>query len=179
MILERIRDYVSFFIATASSYIYFTNMSQYYKTAFHCIAVYLFTDCFINKKVDVYIHHAIGLMLYTFLHINNLSEKSEIMVMEPFLAVEISSIFYCINFLYPKNYFLILNNSLFFITFFYYRIYNYYYDLIINEDIIDIIENTGQISKYFYYSAVYNFYALNLYWFSKMIKIILKILTKS
>ena len=167
--IERIRDYASFFIATISSYIYFTNGD--FKTISHFIAMYLITDLFINKKVDLYIHHAIGLILYTFMYT---SSGSGHIFMKPFIAVEISSVFYNIKFLYPKNYFSTLNDLLFVVTFFYYRIYNYYYSVILNEDINNMIENTGQISKYFYYSAVYNLYALNMYWFSQIIKIILK-----
>jgi hypothetical protein len=172
MILERIRDFVSLFIAGISSYIYFTNGN--YRKISHCIATYLLVDLFINKKIDMYIHHAIGLMLYSFVHMNQLSEESENILMKPFIAVEISSIFYNINYLYPKNYFSALNNLLFITTFFYYRIYNYYYSVIKNEDINHIIENTGEVSKYYYYSAIYNLYILNLYWFSKIMKIVLK-----
>lgn len=167
--IERIRDYASFFISIVSSYIYFTNGD--FKTISHFIAMYLITDLFINKKVDLYIHHVIGLILYTFMYT---SSGSEHIFMKPFIAVEISSVFYSIKFLYPKNYFSTLNDLLFVVTFFYYRIYNYYYSVILNEDINNMIENTGQISKYFYYSAVYNLYALNMYWFSKILRIILK-----
>lgn len=170
--IERIRDYTSLFISIASSYIYFTNGS--YKNITHYIAMYLLTDLFITKQYDTYIHHTIGLMLYSFVYINNLSEESENILMKPFIAVEISSVFYNINYLYPNNYFSAINKLIFFSTFFYYRIYNYYYSVLNNQDINHIIENTGEVTKYFYYSAIYNLYALNLYWFSKIIKIILK-----
>ena len=135
--------------------------------------MYLLSDLFITKQFDTYIHHTIGLILYSFVYMNNLSEESENILMKPFIAVEISSIFYNINYLYPNN-FSLMNKLLFFTTFFYYRIYNYYYCVLMNDYINHTIENTGQISKYFYYSAIYNLYALNLYWFSKMIKIILR-----
>lgn len=171
LILERIRDYASFFISIVSSYIYFTNGD--FKTISHFIAMYLITDFFINKKVDLYIHHIIGLILYTFMYMNNSSSGSEHIFMKPFIAVEISSVFYNIKFLYPKNYFSTVNDLLFIVTFFYYRIYRYY-DVMINNDITDMIENTGSVMKYFYYSAVYNLYALNMYWFSHILKIILK-----
>ena len=170
--IERIRDYISLLIAIMSSYIYFTDGD--YKFISHFIATYLVSDFFINKKLDLYIHHAIGLMIYSFVYQDNASDYSEKVFMKPFIAVEISSVFYNIKYLYPKNYFSSLNNLLFVITFFYYRIYNYYYSVILNEDINNIIENTGPVMKYYYYSAIYNLYALNLYWFSQIIKIILK-----
>jgi len=121
----------------------------------------------------MYIHHVIGLILYTFIYQNNVSDYPS-GLMKPFVAVEISTVFYSIKFLYPKNYFSSLNDLLFITTFFYYRIYNYYYSVILNEDINYMIENTGPITKYYYYSAIYNLFALNLYWFSQIIKIILK-----
>lgn len=169
--VELIRDYASFFIAIVSSYIYFTDGD--YKIISHFIATYLVIDFFINKKLDLYIHHAIGLILYSFLYQTNVSEYSD-NFMKPFVAVEISTVFYSIKFLYPKNYFSGLNNLLFVVTFFYYRIYNYYYSVLLNDEINYIIEKTGPVTKYCYYSAIYNLYALNLYWFWQIIKIILK-----
>ena len=68
--IERIRDYASLFISIASSYIYFTNGS--YKIITHYIAMYLLSDLFITKQYDTYIHHTIGLMLYSFVYMNNL-----------------------------------------------------------------------------------------------------------
>ena len=173
--IERIRDYASFFISIVSSYIYFTDGN--YKDIANILATYLVVDLFINRKIDVSIHHFLGLFLYSFIHVNQLPEESENIIMKPFIAVEISSVFYNIICLYPNNRFSLLNNLLFFSTFFYYRIYKYYYSVLQNVEIQNIIENT-KLSKHFYYFIIYNFYALNIYWFSKMVKIIIKILRK-
>lgn len=113
--IERIRDYTSLFIAIMSSYIYITDGD--YKIMSKFIATYLVSDFFINKKLDFYIHHVIGLMIYSFMFNSNASDYSEKIFMKPFIAVEISSVFYNIKYLYPKNYFSNLNNLLFVVTF--------------------------------------------------------------
>ena len=112
--IDRIRDYASFLIASISSYIYFTDGDC--KTISHFIAMYLMTDFFINKKVDLYIHHVIGLSLYSFVYMNNNLSGYENNCIKPFIAVEISSVFYSIDFLYPNNYFSTLNNLLFIVV---------------------------------------------------------------
>jgi hypothetical protein len=174
MLLERIRDYASFIISIVSSYIYFTDGNC--KDIADILATYLVVDLFINRKMDIFIHHFLGIFLYSFIHVNQLSEESENIIMKPFIALEISSVFYNIICLYPNNRFSLLNNLLFFSTFFYYRIYKYYYSVLQNDVIQNIIENTK--SSKFYYFIIYNFYALNIYWFTKMVKIIIKILRK-
>ena len=170
-IIERLRDYTSFALAIISSYIYFTDGN--YKYISDKFATYLVIDLFINRKIDIYIHHFTGLILYSFIYVNQLSEESENIIMKPFIALEISSIFYNIICLYPNNRFSLPNKLLFFSTFFYYRIYKYYYTVLRNVEIQNIIENTD--NSYFYYLAIYNLYALNIYWFTKMLKIIYKL----
>ena len=166
--IERVRDYTSLILSIISSYIYFTNGD--FKNIIHGIGAYLTIDLFINKKFDIYMHHIIGLMLYSFIYSNNLSDESRNIIFRPFIAIEISSVFYNIECLYPKNNF-VLNKILFLTTFFYYRIYRYYYDVLLNDKIYNTIEENSSTYMYF---AIYNLYFLNFYWFSKMIKIIFK-----
>jgi hypothetical protein len=135
-------------------------------------------DLFFHKEtytnIQYIMHHSLILLLFGTFHYYKYYDFFHILV-NPALSFQISTIFLNLNKLLEYyNINQTINLSCFIVSFFYYRLYRYYYDVIINNDITDMIENTGPVMKYCYYSAVYNLYALNMYWFSKILKIILK-----
>jgi hypothetical protein len=168
-LIEKIRDYSSFGIACTSSIMYFYDLPLH--SISNIIAVYLFIDLFINKKLDIYIHHIFGLLLYSFIYLNKLTYETENIIMKPFVMLEISSVFYSFFYLYPNQY-KTFTRLMFFFTFFYYRIYKYYFAVITNKEINKIINSTGTISLLQSYTAIYGLYILNIYWFIKILKIL-------
>ena len=139
----------------------------------------LFDFLYIKKK-DMIIHHIFVLMMIDYMntHPNILIRENIIRVI---LSTEVSTIFLINNSLLSNNYitkdFLMMNsyiinitkniNSIFFIfTFVYYRIYNYYYYLIIDKTAnITFLKYSRNIFKFYeIYISIYGLFILNIYW---------------
>ena len=92
---------------------------------------------------------------------------------------EFSSIFLCLSQLMNKHSPHKILNTLcslaLFVTFFKYRIYDFYVNVIGNEYFYDSIKTNDEPIQIIYkYSATYLFYGLNMYWFSLMLKFLYK-----
>ena len=137
-------------------------------------------DFFYIKKIAMITHHILVLMM-----IDYMNTHPDILIRENIISVvlstEISTIFLINNSLLSNNYinqyFLKINrylvtiiksiNSIFFIyTFLYYRIYNYYYNLIIDKEtnIVFLKYSRNIYDFYEIYISIYGLFILNLYW---------------
>ena len=126
------------------------------------------------------IHHTLVLMMLDYMNTH-----PDIVIRENIISVilstEISTIFLINNSLLSNNninkYFLKINrylvtiikniNSILFIyTFLYYRIYNYYYNLIIDKSTNIVFFKYSRNNYEFYeiYISIYGLFILNLYW---------------
>lgn len=137
-------------------------------------------DFFYIKKIAMITHHIFVLMMLDYMntHPDILIRENIISVV---LSTEISTIFLITNSLLSNNYisdfvlkinrYLVTTirsiNSIFFIyTFLYYRIYNYYYYLIIDKEtnIIFLKYSKNNYEFYEIYISIYGLFILNLYW---------------
>jgi hypothetical protein len=137
-------------------------------------------DFFYIKKRDMIIHHILVLMM-----IDYMNTHSDILIRENIirivLSTEISTIFLITNSLLSnsyisedflkKNSYLVtiiknINSILFIYTFLYYRVYNYYYNLIIDKETnISFFKYSKNIYEFYeIYISIYGLFILNLYW---------------
>jgi hypothetical protein len=143
------------------------------------IASHFMTDLFITNNLSIRIHHLLGL---TILGYNYWQKVDMITSYIPTIALyntEISTIFLVTKLfsaeikspnLLMKS-FILTNDILFFLTFFKFRIWDYFHMLVLPEF-------TGRIAKYpnnwVIYFALHGLFILNLYWFIIICKIIIK-----
>lgn len=143
------------------------------------ITAHFVTDLFITNNPSMRIHHLLGL---TILGYNYWQQVDMITSHIPMLALyntEISTIFLVIKLFAAEiksptkwmKSFIMTNDVLFFLTFFKFRIWDYFY-MLVNP------EFTGRISKYNHnwivYLGVHGLFVLNLYWFMIICKVMLK-----
>jgi hypothetical protein len=137
-------------------------------------------DFFYIKKRAMIVHHIFVLMMIQYMntHHNILIRENIISVV---LSTEISTIFLITNSLLSNNYisdfvlkincYLVtiiknINSILFIYTFLYYRVYNYYYNLIIDKETnIVFLKYSKNIYEFYeIYISIYGLFILNLYW---------------
>lgn len=136
--------------------------------------------CFIPfYKMDVILHHFITILFCKYYDLYDILDNKWNYAFVNVLKTEVSSIFLCLNHFSNKyNKIKIvktLSNLCFFATFFKYRIYDYYYDVINNLHFYELLKTNDHVDEIIYtYGLTYMFYGLNLYWFSLMIKFLYK-----
>jgi hypothetical protein len=145
-------------------------------------------DLFFSRDWDVLLHHSI--VLCAIFSYGNL-EKLPTYMIDAGLALiqtEFSTVFYIVRIWILPNirkhkiytneqvlyYADIINNLLFFVSFFYLRVYSIAKYILFNGYMFDYHSRNGYILV-FYIVLSYGFYYLNLYWFTLMIKKIVKI----
>ena len=137
-------------------------------------------DFFYIKKKAMIIHHILVLMM-----IDYMNTHPDILIRENIISVvlstEISTIFLITNSLLSNNYisdfvlkinrYLVtiiksINSILFIYTFLYYRLYNYYYNLIIDKETNIVFFKYSRNIYDFYeiYISIYGLFILNIYW---------------
>ena len=161
-----------------------STLSVFYKfqliSCSNIVGLICLIDFFYIKKRAMIIHHILVLMMLDYMNTH-----PDIVIRENIISVilstEISTIFLINNSLLSNNnikqYFLKVNrysvtiiknmNSIFFIyTFLYYRIYNYYYYLIIDKSInIVFLKYSKNIYEFYeIYISIYGLFILNIYW---------------
>ena len=110
------------------------------------------------------------------------------------LKTEISSIFYILKYWikddnvfgkilnrqseFVKNVIITSNDLLFFATFFKFRIYDYYFEVIQYSKGYELMSKYSIMRQILLYIGVYGFYCLNIYWFIILCKIAFKPLIK-
>ena len=102
--------------------------------------------------------------------------------MNQVFSTESSSIFLAINYFskkynWPKQVYTI-SNVCFLVSFLYYRIYNYYINIMLNENYLDCVIQMDplyvSITKFIMNIGVYGLFGLNLYWLTIVIKMLYK-----
>jgi len=165
-------------IATLSTLCVFNNFQLI--NCSNIVGIMCLFDFLYIKKKDMITHHIFVLMMIDYMntHPNILIRENIIRVI---LSTEVSTIFLINNSLLSNSYitenFLKKNsylinitkniNSIFFIyTFLYYRIYNYYYNLIIDKstNIVFLKYSRNNYEFYEIYISIYGLFILNLYW---------------
>ena len=110
----------------------------------------------------------------------NVPFEDENKIITTLFKTEISTFFYVFHYFLEKNknlYYLILaNNILFISSFFWYRLYEYYYNILVNPNVYKNIQSTLEKSKYNYliYIGLYGLFGLNMYWFIILCKVLFK-----
>jgi len=174
-------------------YYYYYVDTSYLNYSIPIIFLHFCIDFFFCK-MDIKIHHLLGIIIILYNYINNVSLLDSSIITLTIYKTEISTFFYVfryfkkeipefmLSFPYKNimsnpltnimiNGIFLLNDILFIQTFFYYRIYEYY-------KLITNINMYTNIEKYNYpfiaYFAVNSFFVLNTYWFLILCKIIIK-----
>jgi len=141
-------------------------------------------DFFITKTYDLKLHHifVLGIIFYNYYY--SVVPSDRFIFLYPLLKTEISSIFYVLKHWIPKNsYIYNINLLLFFCTFFKFRIYDFYYELINNqqhfiESINKYYSKTNYFTYYILLVSCFGLFFLNIYWFLILCKIAYKTITK-
>jgi hypothetical protein len=193
--IELFQNIVSFSLSCITA----ANLYWYYYVDEACLSysmpILLFHfsyDVFLTNKIDVKLHHIFcgSMIIATYLF-----NIESIYYNIPLLALyktEICSFFYVTKLLKPlsvplnifdhmKDLFFQLNDILFFITFFKLRIYDYYNEVIINQEVYDtfnIYTNKNTIAYILLYGGMHGVFLLNSYWFALICKINLKKMIK-
>jgi hypothetical protein len=132
-------------------------------------------DFYFVKRKDMMLHHFLVLcMLHYMNNHNDIENRSEIVSV--ILSTEISTIFlttnnlleFVDNMVIAKN----INKLLFISSFVYYRIYNYTYYLVLDNNIHKIFYYYSKNNIEFceIYGGVYGLFILNLYWCGIILK---------
>lgn len=153
-----------------SLYSCFCVMTNYYIiTCSNIVGLMCLFDFYFVKKKDMLFHHifVLGMIHYMNYH-RDIKYRNDIVSI--ILSTEISTIFLTTNNLLDstgtmgvvKN----INKGMFISTFFYYRIYNYSYHLILNKNINNSLLTYSKNSFEFceIYFGIYGLFILNLYW---------------
>ena len=133
-------------------------------------------------KPDVKLHHFLMLLSLAFKYNHNISNTDDVILILTCYKTEISTFFYVFKLWMAK--FGISNSTLsqindlcFFMSFFKFRIYDYYVNVIANPWIYTMFEkytHNDLLENMFLFTSLYGFYFLNIYWFSIMCKILYK-----
>lgn len=163
-------------VALLSCYCVMTN-----SYIIHCsnfLGIVCFFDLYFIRRMDMFLHHVLVLSLLYSMH-NHSDIKTNNELISIILSSEISTIFLTINNLLENvnvNIIKKINKVMFISTFFYYRIYNYGYQLILNKDIYNILSiySANKFILYQKYYGIHTLFILNLYWlwliFNRMVQ---------
>lgn len=168
-------NYITTPIITTNNYDYI----QYYDNILPIIAVHAFADLFITKKPDLQFHHLLVLSIFYFNYYYNITPEHKYIFIQTLLNTEISSLFLVLKFWLPKKYYIYnFNLGLFYATFFKFRIYNYFYAIVNNLEPFEQLTLNYSVSSeplyYLFIASCYSLFALNVYWFSILTKILCK-----
>jgi hypothetical protein len=148
------------------------------------IRLHAFIDLFINKSYDLIIHHILILGFFFYNNFYNISPEDKFILLFPLLKTEITSIFLCLKYWLPKKSIIYtVNLLLFYVSFFKFRIYDFYYEIIYNHSIFNIYipkySPSNHYLSFIFMGMCYGLYILNLYWFSIINRILYKTIVKN
>lgn len=176
-------------------YFYINHICLSYSTPFIC--TYFCYDFFLTKKTDVKIHHIFIIMLIVSKFLFQRQDADDADLIISLYHTEISSVFYVIKLMKPyientmsgplhvfdhiKNGFFQINDIVFFATFFKYRIYDYYTNVIVNTNLHNSLEKYTEntVSYILLYGGLHGMFILNSYWFTIICKILCKQILKN
>jgi hypothetical protein len=174
-------------ISTLFAYTYYNlnnnpNFTLHYDCIIQFVGIYAFIDFFATKSYESKLHH-LFVCIFTFYNsCYNIDTNDKFITLYPMLNTEISSIFYILKNWLPQNTLTYnINLGLFYITFFKFRIYNLYQLIcLIHTPFFYII--CQKYSESLFYKLILlgcnGLFAMNLYWFSIMNKVVYKIFLK-
>ena len=184
----KIEDYSHLGLLTISLYVLCNVhiIKEYFVTSI-ILCMYMFCDLFFlpTHKLDMICHHitsfcqiAISIMAIDF--------QRGVGSINRLFLMETSNIFMVTTYFLKKykceEYIQIISNSLFVITFVYYRIYNFHNNVILNENFINCLVPMNPTLEIIVWTALriqhYGLFYLNLYWFVIILKILYKSLLK-
>jgi hypothetical protein len=177
MVIEKIKKVrLQLMYLSISLFSCFCVMTNFY--VIHCsntVGLMCLIDFYFVKRNDMLLHHFLVLsMLHYMNNHSDIENRSEIVSV--ILSTEISTIFlttnnlleFAGNMVIAKN----INKILFVFTFVYYRIYNYTYYLILDNNIHKIFYSYSKNNFEFceIYGGIYGLFFLNLYWSGIILK---------
>lgn len=181
---------VSFFVSIFSSYNLYYYYNYQYTDIFRYNTQLIFLHCLTDllfAKNDILIHHIFVISIFLFNSYNNIPINESSIFLSELILTEVSTIFLVLRYwINDVSYYNILNQKyiyiltffndlLFFITFFKFRIFNYY-NLLQNIEFYKYVSNhyTNYIDYSIFYFSIYGLFILNLYWFNIILKKIYK-----
>jgi hypothetical protein len=148
------------------------------------ICIYSLVDLFALETYDFKLHHMciFGLIFYNYYYNGSLADLY--LFVEPLIKTEISSIFFVLKYWLPKKTpIYAINNLLFYASFAKLRLFDYYYDLLHNNQLINTIIQKYSENNYLMsgilISSCYGLYIINLYWFLIMNKVLFKLIASN
>lgn len=176
-------------ITTVNLWIY-AQTNQYLNFSIPLICTHFAVDIFFCKP-EFKLHHFFGLLVIAFKYYHNISPENGAIIILSLYKTELSTFLYVFRQVLnepsnttsktkltsPIKYLNHLNTALFFITFFKFRLLDFYNNVIVNPAVYEQMyiytkNNTSQ--TVFIYSGLYGLFILNTYWFVVMCKIIYK-----
>ena len=181
---KKIEDYSYFGLFSISSYILYNVLFEKYHFIPNLLLTsYVLLDISILPfdKPEMFLHHILCLFTTVpsiFVVDYNIGYND----INNIFLTETSSLFLASNYFLKKYKFpkiiYTISNCCFFVTFVYYRVYNYYINIVLNYNYLNcvIIINPicENIVKFLINVSIYGLFALNLYWLTIMLKILYK-----
>lgn len=172
------------------NYVYYDDVymaSKYLSICLDSVFYYCTIDLFFASSIDVVCHHSLVILMCLFMY-ENVEYSFNIDAISTVILTEISTIFLVLNdyigdickqipFLCNyKDYFVGINLLCFFCTFTYTRVYSLLFYFILNPTLYYYLTATIDNKLYiqYIYLVMYSFYGLNLYWFFKIVRFIIK-----
>lgn len=166
---QQYRDYIYLSITICGCMAYYIFEYENQKNVAKINTIFTVFDILLNKELtpDVIFHHILSILSGFTLFYYDITKYYDTVGI-PLFGFQISSIFLCINSLFKEN---AINQTLFVLSFIYFRIYRHYIDTIIHPDF-------ELFSKEYTHLMIlpYIFYSLNLYWLCYIIKLIVNLL---
>jgi hypothetical protein len=163
-------QYVYLGISLASCFCAMTDF--YIIECSNVVGLMCLLDFYFVKKKDIMLHHGFVLSMLHYMNTHEFDDKHNMVSI--LLHTEISTIFLIIHNLYTSiNLINYINKMLFVSTFFYYRIYQYYYLLFNPRFNITLYIHSTTFELCEIYIGMYGLFLLNVYWYYKIINKIL------
>jgi len=187
---QNIANFVISIIVCFNLYYYYHVDKNTLNYSIPIIFTHFCIDLFVCKT-DMKIHHFLGIVLISFKYIYNIQSDIDSTNILALYKTEISTVFYIIKLWNNDNYLqntyklpkliFVVNDLLFFVTFFKFRLFDYYLYSIndrTNYSDYQIYFNYEIIPNLLFFSTAFGYFFLNLYWFLIICKIITKSLIK-
>ncbi len=180
-------------MTTINLWIY-NKTNQYLSLSIPLIFTHFAIDIFFCKK-EFKVHHFFGLLVIAFKYYHNMSKENATILIISLYKTELSTFFYVFRYYLNKliksnvntpsvstgktliKWINILNSAVFFLTFFKFRMFDFYNDVIVNPAVYKQLQPYTQnstIQTLFIYTGLYGLFLLNMYWFAIMCKVIYK-----
>jgi hypothetical protein len=187
--IEYYQNIVCFFISTIVSlnmcyYYLFDNNSLYIS----CPVLFLFFIFdFPFSRLEIKIHHIFGLLLITSFFLLKIPIQLSNFILLSIYKTELSTFFLIFKLMNKDNYLIkkynlspklfLLNDLIFFVSFFKFRLLDYYNEIIVNVNTYNVINKYSEnnlIGSVAAYTGINGLFLLNSYWFCIMCKILFK-----